>query len=1145
MKMKKITGGGATNGIGARQIKKFGLLYLIMLFMCTVVICRAFISPSDLGFCRAYAAVTDIELGELTLRGYAETDEYKIFDGVRLKKLYDAILGEEGTGTLERVENALLGNDGFYYHTLTGFNSNSVAQQVTLYNGLSSKDIRNLNGGKDIYLDLGGITWAVTYLTKADNGHVILDLWQTQASFNCAFSGGEGGSAWYATGNGDPDNLPCQIYGTSLIRSVGLNAGTDYCLYNSVGLDRQSAFESGEQDEDSPYAAFTMEGVKSSLTDFLVKPSQVKYQEIESYAGECGQLSTSYFGEPNGYFVLSNDAYGTPWKENYFKFYRTEADGTPREEGEFYVNTGYGCAGENVKNGYADWKNDFLWLPSLTETGGGNSINGIWDLSDGQRSGNESCWLRSGAQSFANSVYYIDEYGNAVESDCNPNTAYKLGVRPALHLDLTEADGAAGIAMPLADDTRFVYNGTPQTYNPKNFDSEAMSVSGNIQTDADGYEVEVASKLEYKFANGEMELKFDFVIEKADPEVNPYQAVEKPFVTEAIQDVVALSHGDTEGRLFWDSQTPIAGVHEYVWEFIPADTKNYNSKSGEIELNFRAPSAIGISAELIDSGESIYSTLSLENLREKITVNLNYDNGASKELGEFALFAVGGKLAVGENSITVRTTVGDKIFECELIINVLQAEIIGIDVAFAQDGACVYFDTSLESLKNLKNADNENVLKVYADWNDGAKKVPVNDYYLTFKSGECFHVGVTIVIITCGGCKEELEVNVIKKDYDTSGWRLENDMALYDGHTHNISYSGLPECVSAEFYLDGEIFVGATEAGVYNITVKFINGNPNYNEAAEASATLIIARKCYPVPTVEKVREYEAGGVDFTPAGMEEYLEFLEFSVDGKTVNSDCFKITEIGNYRVTVRLKSDLIFFEDFTDSVKFEFSLVKRIVGTPKFSGKLYYTGNRISPSVELFDNFDGSVMRLNIEASQSGKDAGEYTAVFVLADNEHYGWSAASLTNNGEARVLWKISRSVVYAERSNGGMPVLKSESYKGSFENVVAYSYFSDADCLNEIRVWDLREGESYFVIAELIDTDNFEVSSESVQLFSKPFVYTVQDKNALLRKSVDKLIAENKVLFALTGVSLSLTALLLISLGVLSGLAIRNKRKTK
>ena len=95
---------------------------------------------------------------------------------------------------------------------------------------------------------------------------------------------------------------------------------------------------------------------------------------------------------------------------------------------------------------YDAWKNDCLWLPSLTETGMSNGStsgigDGMWDTDASLRSANSGvgmghCWLRSGVYFSAQRTYQLDtsgNYANFVVNNAN------CGVRPAIHFNLTAA----------------------------------------------------------------------------------------------------------------------------------------------------------------------------------------------------------------------------------------------------------------------------------------------------------------------------------------------------------------------------------------------------------------------------------------------------------------------------------------------------------------------------------------------------------------------------------------------------------------------------------------------------------------------------------------------------------------------------------
>lgn len=137
-----------------------------------------------------------------------------------------------------------------------------------------------------------------------------------------------------------------------------------------------------------------------------------------------------------------------------------------------------------AKGDYNEWINDTLWLPSLTETGyygydGDNSNTGVslWGIpvsvaGNAVRASSISngCWLRSGSATNASGARGLGSGGDSSYAI----TTTSSGVRPALHLNLTEAAlYAAGESLDNPTDVTTTYDGTAQNvkslYDTKNW----------------------------------------------------------------------------------------------------------------------------------------------------------------------------------------------------------------------------------------------------------------------------------------------------------------------------------------------------------------------------------------------------------------------------------------------------------------------------------------------------------------------------------------------------------------------------------------------------------------------------------------------------------------------------------------------------
>ena len=306
---------------------------------------------------------------------------------------------------------------------------------------LSDKDaqaIRDANDGKDIIVEIDDKLWTVTDLRKLDDGRVIATMWLATSAETSQWN------TWYA--DSPADTYPGNMYSTSYIRANALNSGgCGYAAAQGVTTLTPIAQSAGHQ-----YAKFTMDKVQTdasspsrnlSLTNYIVQPKDVAYQETETIRTYNSTFKT-----------CPNEAWGTPDLEDY------------------NANVNY-----SKKDHYTEWSSDYLWLPSLAETGH-KGITGIWNLSDNQRSNEVNTWLRSGYY-FAFSAYFLDPSGNGYTF----YTEDTYVVRPAFHLDLTQAaaDATEPVAAPTlgtsaADKTKD-YTGADLTFAFQNFDSQKVN----------------------------------------------------------------------------------------------------------------------------------------------------------------------------------------------------------------------------------------------------------------------------------------------------------------------------------------------------------------------------------------------------------------------------------------------------------------------------------------------------------------------------------------------------------------------------------------------------------------------------------------------------------------------------------------------
>ncbi|MDE5990005.1 MAG: hypothetical protein K2H36_00290, partial [Clostridia bacterium] len=369
--------------IRKRKVKGiFVLSVLIILCLCTVSVLTCFTSSKSADAISDLSSTTNI--GELLLDNYATRADKMVFNGSNLELLYKQLTG---TATYEKVKELAPGRlncDNFYTQ----------------------------NGNKAITVMIDNIVWNAVYLSTNRDGDPILTLWQARSSQT---------AQWNYHSKDENANIPSSMYGTSMIRTITLNAGGRYYTSNDGSGETPVS-----QDASNTYAKFTMDSVTGSLTDFIDKPANVEWQERQI----SHTINTGYA------YDFNNDAYGNVGSGGGDSNANWFSNGTIR-----MVNF-YG------KTDYSAWSEDYIWLPSMAEAGWRDTARGLWRthaLERGNASGIDT-WLRSASS---------DTYrgGRTLLADgsihAGPSTTSPFAVRPAFHLNLRKAEEASNaIAVP-------------------------------------------------------------------------------------------------------------------------------------------------------------------------------------------------------------------------------------------------------------------------------------------------------------------------------------------------------------------------------------------------------------------------------------------------------------------------------------------------------------------------------------------------------------------------------------------------------------------------------------------------------------------------------------------------------------------------
>ena len=328
--------------------------------------------------------------------------------------------------------------DGDNLNTLYGYIISGATDYDSLSTALNQMSDKNygdiykkysdINNGNGVTVKFGSdasgnaYEWNIVAASKNQSGEVVVTLWLSLGVYNSTYS--------------DPnfkDN----------------NATTYAPSEYSMNLIRSTLVENAE------YA--------TSLTEKTTSDNSTYNTYWKNFLTNYGQfIDTPYLvGGLTGYQATQkstssniNQSYLLP-NEAYVKYSET--------------GTGNGQWGNATvakvqdTTNYDNWKDDKLWLPSLSETGYNNTYTGLWEITNNTvRANSNSSWLRSSRDDYANGAYYLNTAGSGYSGK---SSTFNLlnAVRPALHLNLSKAEEYSSRSVTVPTDVSNAYNGKAQT----------------------------------------------------------------------------------------------------------------------------------------------------------------------------------------------------------------------------------------------------------------------------------------------------------------------------------------------------------------------------------------------------------------------------------------------------------------------------------------------------------------------------------------------------------------------------------------------------------------------------------------------------------------------------------------------------------
>ena len=1040
--------------IRKRKLRGIFVLSVLIILCLSVASVISYFIPN-----KSADAISDLSnatnIGELLLNDYTTRTDNMVFNGSNLELLYKQLTG---TATYDKVEE--------------------LSEKT-----LNSDNFRTNNDGKDITVTINGLVWNATYLSRNRDGDPIVTLWLANSN---QLPSAYRTSNWNDYSNNTNGAYPANMYGTSKIRAVTLNNGGKYATSLTTLSD-----EEVEQDPNSPFAKYTMDGVEGSLTSFIDAPSNVAWQETVSTRTNNFEANGSYFS-----YNFNNDAYSTTMG-NFF------------DAAHDYQN----------KTGYSNWKEDKIWLPSMAETGwyqeSGYNRRGLWKTINGQR-GNDNgtnkaqanTWLRSAQDGkYSNPFMLLPDGSHATYKE----SSSLYSVRPAFHLNLRKAEEASNaIAVPPTTGES-IYNAEAvdltseawYTDNIKNYvdvsyeyfkvGQDPATETGTTVTEiknAGVYKVKFSIKDPtlhlWKGGGGAKTLTYT-VKQKSlgvnfNADANPPTAIPTGLCSSEsnnLQDtILRIRYTDGKG---YDDFVPPMGIAVYTAkvEINPAISENYVLDRDYYVKYIAVPTFLETEWHTYNGTEQTYY-LNYGNLADKdeieITIPEEYKDKISytdpqikvKNAGKYKI-----ELNIAKTDGSVRWASRDretKTLEFEIKKSPIALEILGEDGGALESMAGEKTRIKVDSLDNLYGNDVLNIKIVAVDSRSDAIRMTVYEN----------------LQIQAGAFPIEVELNT---DILSAGeWRIEYE-EVGSGNNNGdyaIDLENKPVTLTvkgAESESDIRWKLRRDEKDIGTYTQKTGDKSVVYNKQIVYNASEVSL-------SVRVPRDYE-----------------IDESWEEKGYKNA--KGTNAGTYITQVALKKgseQLIYSIEWTiDKALLDLTNVKW-----KGDGEIEYTGSNVKMEVE---NLPEGLRVVGYGGSLDGIAVGKcgvisITAFELLGDYANnyelpaIGGKDVNYTYGGDGDFEWTKAWEIVKAKIKAGSEADWEKESYEdeegntydiyklkdGKAEGVVEYEYYetdnsgniltgSTPKTLEEIE-YSATERKYYKVLPKITDTSNYEFTSE-------------------------------------------------------------------
>ena len=253
-------------------------------------------------------------------------------------------------------------------------------------------------------------------------------------------------------------------------------------------------------------------------------------------------------------------------------------------------------------------------------------------------------------------------------------------------------------------------------------------------------------------------------------------------------------------------------------------------------------------------------------------------------------------------------------------------------------------------------------LVLTAVYSDGTRtEIPYCDIDIEYESADSLRVKDKLFTVGWQGFTLTCELSVIKADYDLSGVRWENTVAIYNGELKHPTVTGLPLGVSVREYVGG-----GRNAGEYTTAVILDYDAENYNPPLFGPTSFIITPAAVEIPTLESA---VYNGSPITVRTSSELYDIYA----SEMINA--------GKYTVLVKLRdSENYIFEDGTTEAYLDFTVQKKVVNLKIEDLTLYLFERERMPEYTLTDDsYTSAVLDLYYKT--------EGDRIYILSANPNF--------------------------------------------------------------------------------------------------------------------------------------------------------------